>query len=240
METNQVASFEALIRWGHPQRGLLPPADFLSIAEESGLILPLGKWILDEACQQLMKWHQKHPSLQNVSINVNVSNRQFSQPNFVEEVIEALQISGLKADSLRLEITESVLISNFAAANKVFTQLRNLGVQLQIDDFGSGYSALGYLQHFPISAVKIDKSFIDEMGKGHRGTELIRAIVSMTRELGMDAIAEGIETKEQLNGLKSLACGFGQGFLLSKPLDKESAEKILAKQEDNVLGSSIV
>jgi len=186
-----------------------------------------------------MQWHQKHPSLQNVSINVNISNRQFSQPSFVEGVIEALQTSGLKADSLKLEITESVLISNFAAANKIFTHLRNLGVQLQIDDFGSGYSALGYLQHFPISAVKIDKSFIDEMGKGHRGTELIRAIVSMTRELGMDAIAEGIETKEQLAGLKNLACGFGQGFLLSKPLDREAAGRVLAKQENEVLGHSI-
>jgi EAL domain-containing protein (putative c-di-GMP-specific phosphodiesterase class I) len=238
MQSNQVVSFEALIRWFHPQRGLLMPGDFLSIAEESGLILPLGKWILDEACQQIMKWHRKYPSLQNVSINVNVSNRQFSQPNFVDDVIKTLQISGLRADSLRLEITESVLISNFAAANKVFTQLRNLGVQLQIDDFGSGYSALGYLQHFPISAVKIDKSFIDEMGKGHRGTELIRAIVSMTRELGMDAIAEGIETNEQLNGLKSLACGFGQGFLLSKPLDQEAAGRILAKQADEGFGLS--
>jgi len=132
---------------------------------------------------------------------------------------------------IKLEITESVLISNYAAANEVFTQLRDSGVQLQIDDFGSGYSALGYLQHFPISAIKIDKSFIDEMGKGRRGTELIRAIVSMTRELGMETIAEGIETDEQLNELKGLLCNFGQGFLLSKPLDEEGAEKVLARQK---------
>jgi len=141
-----------------------------------------------------------------------------------------LQTNRLNPESLKLEITESVLISNYAAANEIFTKLRDLGIQLEIDDFGSGYSALGYLQHFPISAVKIDKSFIEEMGDGRRGTELIRAIISMTRELGMEAIAEGIETDEQLSGLKGLLCSFGQGFLLSKPLDERSAEKILSKQ----------
>ena len=230
MESNQVASLEALIRWRHPKRGLLLPGEFLSIAEESGLILPIGKWVLNEACAQLKEWHEKFPNVKNVSVNVNVSNLQFSQPNFVEEVVEALQTNRLNPESLKLEITESVLISNYAAANEVFIKLRDLGIQLEIDDFGSGYSALGYLQHFPISAVKIDKSFIEEMGDGRRGTELIRAIISMTRELGMEAIAEGIETDEQLSGLKGLLCSFGQGFLLSKPLDERSAEKILSKQ----------
>jgi EAL domain-containing protein (putative c-di-GMP-specific phosphodiesterase class I) len=172
MELNQVVSFEALIRWQHPKRDLLLPADFLPIAEESGLILPIGKWVLNEACSQLKKWHEKYPSLQNISVNVNVSNRQFSQPDFIDEVVEALQVNRLRASCLKLEITENVLISNYEAANEIFTQLRNLGIQLHIDDFGSGYSALGYLQHFPISAVKIDKSFIDEIGRGRRGTEI--------------------------------------------------------------------
>lgn len=166
-----------------------------------------------------------------MSINVNISNKLFSQINFVDEVIQALHISRLKAEFLRLEITENVLISNYAAANEVFLRLRNLGVQLQIDDFGSGYSALGYLQHFPISAIKIDKSFVDEIGKSHRGLELIRAIISMARELGMEAIAEGIETDEQLKELQGLSCNLGQGFLLSKPLDEESVQKILEKHE---------
>lgn len=233
LESNEVVSFEALIRWFHPKRGLLLPGEFLATAEESGLILPIGEWVLHEACLQLNTWHRKYPWLQNVNVNVNISNRQFSQPNFVENVLEALNNSGLKAASLRLEITENVLISNYEAANKVFSRLRDLGIQLQIDDFGRGYSALGYLQHFPINTIKIDKSFIDEIGKGHRGNELIRAIVAMARELGMETIAEGIETGEQLNELKSLACGFGQGFLLSKPLNKESVEEILAKQENS-------
>jgi len=231
MKSDQLVRFEALIRWAHPTRGVLLPGEFLPIAEESGLILPIEKWILNEACAQLKKWHEKYPSLQNVSVNVNVSNKLFSQLNFVEEVVKALQTNSLKAEALKLEITENVLIRNYAAANEVFTKLRNLGVQLEIDDFGSGYSALGYLQHFPISAIKIDKSFIDEIGKNPRGIELIRAIISMARELGMEAIAEGIETSEQLKQLKSLACNLGQGFFLSKPLDKASAEQMLEKYE---------
>jgi diguanylate cyclase (GGDEF)-like protein len=231
MKSNQLISFEALIRWAHPTRGLLLPGDFLAVAEESGLILPIEKWVLDEACAQLKKWHEHYPLLQEVSVNVNISNRKFSQPNFIEGVMGTLRRHDLRPEALKLEITENVLISNYAAANEVFTKLRDLGVQLEIDDFGSGYSALGYLQHFPISAIKIDKSFVDEIGKSRRGTELIRAIVSMARELGMEAIAEGIETGEQLDELKSLSCDFGQGFLLSRPLDKESAEKILESYE---------
>jgi diguanylate cyclase (GGDEF)-like protein len=231
MKSNQLISFEALIRWAHPKRGLLLPGDFLSVAEESGLILPIDRWVLEEACSQLKKWHESYPSLQGVSVNVNVSNRQFSQPDFIERIINTLQTHGLEPEALKLEITENVLISNFAAANEVFTKLRDLGVQLEIDDFGSGYSALGYLQHFPISAIKIDKSFVDEIGKSRRGIELIRAIVSMARELGMEAIAEGIETGEQLNQLKSISCDLGQGFLLSMPLDKELAEKMLEKHQ---------
>ena len=227
MKSNQLVSFEALIRWNHPTRGLLLPSDFLPVAEESGLILPIETWVLDEACAQLKKWHSSYPSTQHVSVNVNISNRQFAQPNFIDGVVHALRKHGLKAEALKLEITENVLISNYTAANEVFTKLRNLGVQLEIDDFGSGYSALGYLQHFPISAIKIDKSFVDEIGKSRRGIELIRAIVSMARELGMEAIAEGIETDEQLGELKNLDCDFGQGFLLSRPLDKASAEKVL-------------
>ncbi len=237
LKSNQLVSFEALIRWHHPKRGLLSPGEFLSIAEASGIIMSIDNWVMNEACAQLKEWHEKYPSFQNVSINVNVSSRQFSQPNFVTEVREALQWTHLKPEALKLEITENVLIGNYAAANKVFAQLRDMGVQLQIDDFGSGYSSLGYLQHFPISGVKIDKSFIDGMGKGRKGTELIRAIVSMTRELEMEATAEGIETDEQLNELKSLLCSFGQGFLLSKPLDRESAEKMLTKHTGETVGA---
>jgi len=228
LESNHLAGFEALIRWLHPKRGLLLPAEFLSIAEESGLILPMGDWVLHEACGQLRRWQEKYPNLHNLSVNVNISSKQFLHPNFIEHIVRTLNDSGLKAEALKLEITEGVLISNYSTANEVFTKLQNLGVELQIDDFGTGYSALGYLQHFPINAIKIDRSFVNEMVKSRKSTELVRAIISIAREMGMETIAEGIETEKQLSELKGLLCSYGQGFLLSKPQDSVSTEKILA------------
>ncbi len=227
LESGRLTGFEALIRWLHPKRGLLLPAEFLPVAEELGLILPLGNWVLNEACAQLKRWHEKYPNLQEVSVNINISSKQFSQPNLIDEVVRALHTSRLPSKALKLEITEGVLISNYAMANEIFTKLQELGVQLQIDDFGTGYSALGYLMHFPINAIKIDRTFVNEMVKSHKSTELVRAIISMARELGMDTIAEGIETEKQLSDLKGLACGYGQGFLLSEPRDADSTEKVL-------------
>lgn len=227
LESDRIVGLEALIRWIHPERGTLLPDEFLPVAEDSGLILPIGDWVLNEACTQLKAWQTQNADLQNISVNVNISNKQFSQPNLVEKVDKALQDSGLKATALKLEISEGVLINNYARANEIFEQLLEMGIQLQIDDFGTGYSALGYLQRFPISAIKIDKSFINEMGKGQKGTGLIRAMVSMARELNMETIAEGIETGNQLDELKNLLCGYGQGFLLSKPMDQESVRKLL-------------
>ena len=234
LASNHLVGFEALIRWLHPKRGLLLPVEFLSIAEESGLIVPIGNWVLNEACGQLKTWQDKYPDRHDVSINVNISSSQFSQPIFVEQVVQALNNSGLQASCLKLEITEGVLIGNYGMANEIFTKLRNLGVDLQIDDFGTGYSALGYLQHFPINAIKIDRTFVNEMAKGHKSTELVRAIVSMAREMGMETIAEGIETEKQLSELKGLLCGYGQGFLLSEPLNRESTEQVLANLEIGV------
>jgi diguanylate cyclase (GGDEF)-like protein len=228
LDSNRLAGFEALIRWLHPKRGLLLPMEFLPIAEESGLILPIGNWVLHKACGQLKSWQEKFPNLQNVCVNVNISSKQFSHSIFIQQVILALQTSGLKAGSLKLEITEGVLISNYALANEVFIKLQALGVELQIDDFGTGYSALGYLQHFPINAIKIDRTFVNEMSRDRKSTELVRAIISMAREMGMETIAEGIETEKQLSELKGLACGYGQGFLLSRPLDIASTEEVIA------------
>jgi EAL domain-containing protein (putative c-di-GMP-specific phosphodiesterase class I) len=233
LETNRLACFEALIRWLHPKRGLLLPLEFLPIAEESGLILPIGNWVLQEACSQLKSWQNKFPNLQNVGVNVNISSKQFSHSIFIEQVLQALRTSNLNASALKLEITEGVLISNYAPANEVFTKLQGLGVELQIDDFGTGYSALGYLQHFPINAIKIDRTFVNEMAKSRKSTGLVRAIISMAREMGMETIAEGIETEKQLSELKGLLCGYGQGFLLSRPLDTASIEKVLTNMGDS-------
>ena len=175
-------------------------------------------------------WQDQYNHLKDAGINVNISSKQLSQPNFTSKVVEALQASGLKAESLSLEITEGVLIKNYSMASEIFSKLRKLGVQLQIDDFGTGYSALGYLQYFPINAIKIDKTFVHELGKSRRGTELVRAIVSMARELGMETIAEGIETKKQLSTLQTLFCSYGQGYLLSEPFEPTTIEKILTNQ----------
>ncbi len=228
LRSSQIVGFEALLRWRHPQRGLLLPAEFLSIAEESGLILPIGHWVLIEACSQIKKWQQEFSQLRNLTINVNIAGKQFAQPDFVEHVQGILAETGLSPESLKLEIIESVLIDNYSAANGKFGKLNEIGVQLEIDDFGTGYSSLGYLQHFPIHTIKIDRSFIKEMGDGKKSSELVRAMVSMAHDLGMDTTAEGVETEAQLDELKKLTCQYGQGYLLSRPVDSISAERILA------------
>lgn len=227
LESDQVVGMEALLRWQHPAKGLLLPAEFLEVAEESNLILPMGEWVLNEACWQLRAWHDQYPHLPHLTINVNLSNHEFSQPDLAEKVAQALHASALHGAYLRLEITERVLVENYPTANDTIAALNAMGVHVHIDDFGTGYSALAYLQEFPINAIKIDKSFIGEMGRNRKGLALVRAIVSMARELGMETIAEGIETGEQLNELKGLLCGFGQGFLLSHPLDADAAGKVL-------------
>ncbi len=229
LESDRVVGLEALLRWDHPTRGLLLPADFLAVAEESNLILPIGAWVLNEACRQLKLWQDQYPYLGNVSVNVNISDKEFSQPNLTEIVAQALSSSGLKGTSLRLEITERVLVDNFTTANLMIQSVQAMGVQVQMDDFGTGYSALAYLHKFPINALKIDRTFISEMGNDPKGLGLVRAIVLMGIELGMETIAEGIETDQQLRMLKSLACEFGQGFLLSMPLDAAAAGDMLVK-----------
>jgi diguanylate cyclase (GGDEF)-like protein len=231
LKTGRIVSLEALVRWMHPARGVVLPAEFLTVAEESGLILPLGDWVLNQACRQLKAWQQRHAGLSDVTVSVNISNREFSQPDLARKVAAALRSSHLKGSFLRLEITEQVMIGNRPTAGAVIAQLRNLGVQLQIDDFGIGYSALTYLQQFPIQAIKIDRSFVHRLKRDRRGLGLVRAMVSMARELGMDAIAEGIETGEQLKELKSLSCGFGQGYFLCEPLNAASLEKLFVKPQ---------
>jgi diguanylate cyclase (GGDEF)-like protein len=222
-----LVGFEALIRWNHPTHGMIPPSDFIKIAEESGLIIPIGKWVLHEACSQLKFWQSKIRSSRNLFVNVNISGRQFSQPDFVNLIKDALIQTRLAPECLKLEITESVLIENYALANAIFQELAAMGIQFEIDDFGTGYSSIGYLRHFPIHTIKIDKSFIHDMDEGSRGSDLIQAIISMANNLGMETIAEGVETKEQLQKLLGMKCGYGQGYYLSHPLPEDAAEKYL-------------
>lgn len=230
--SEQVAGFEALIRWNHPTRGLLLPDAFLPVAEESDLILDIGGWVLRRACDQLSRWHAMFPHLGDLTVNVNISSKQLAQPDFIEQVQQALRDSGLPPQSLKLEITESAVIQNRALANDYFTRLSELGIQLQVDDFGTGYSSLSYLQHFPIHCIKIDRSFIQEIGRPGKNADLVRTMIMMAKDLGMEAIAEGIETEEQLRQLEGLSCKFGQGFLLSRPMDEQTAGGILQQSQD--------
>jgi diguanylate cyclase (GGDEF)-like protein len=232
---NAPVGFEALVRWMHPTRGIVPPNDFIQIAEETGLILPLGEWVLREACWQLVRWQKKLPNMKDLFINVNISGKQFAFAGFVELLEKILAETKLDPHSLKLEITESVLIENIGTAAAIFTYLEKLGIQFEIDDFGTGYSSISYLQHLPIHTIKIDKTFVHDVSEGSKGIELIQAMIAMAENLGMETIAEGVETNEQLAKLTDLNCSFVQGYLLSRPMDRLDATEYLRKsmgQED--------
>jgi len=229
--TGRVCGVEALVRWQHPKRGLLRPRDFLAVAEESGLVLRMGEQVMGAACADMNRFQELHPQLAELGVSVNLSNKQFSRPGLVATVDEALRKSGLPPRSLKLEITERVLIENQRVANRVFSELNNMGVRLDIDDFGTGYSALVYLQRFPIHALKIDQGFVEGMRKSRKGMGLVRAIVAMAHELGMQTVAEGITNRSQVKDLMELQCDYGQGLLLAKPMAARGLEQFMAKQE---------
>ena len=228
LQTGRLAGFEALVRWNHPRRGLVSPADFIPVAEETGLIVPIGEWVLNEACAQVRRWQIDSPSHRSLSLSVNLSARQVAQPDLLNRIKGALEISKLNPHCLKLEITESVVMENAEAAAQMFKQLRSLGVQLSIDDFGTGYSSLSYLHRFPLNYLKIDRSFVTRMTTDNDNA-IVRTISTLARNLGMEVIAEGIETEEQFQQLKMLGCEFGQGFLFSRPVGSESVEHLLAQ-----------
>ena len=225
--TNSLVGFEALLRWNHPQRGELLPADFLSIAENSGLIIRIGEWVISEACRQMKEWQKKYPNMADLAININISGRHFIHPNFIAYLESVVKSTGLRPQNICLEITETVLIENQEQSRLVFNSLHEKGFEIQIDDFGTGYSSLGYLLNYHVDTIKIDKSFIQSIGKGKNGLHLVKTIVTMAQDLGIEIIAEGIETDKQLQGLKSIACKYGQGFLLSHPLAAKDIEKLI-------------
>ena len=227
LETQVIKGFEALVRWRHPERGFIPPEEFIPTAEESGLILPLGRWILGESCRQLRHWQESMPHAESLVISVNLSAKQFLQSDLAEQVVEALESSGLPSRWLKLEITESYLIENSEKAVKVMNRLRDIGVELSLDDFGTGYSSLSYLHRLPVNSLKIDRSFVSQMAESEEHSEIVRTIVRLAQNLKMDVIAEGIETAEQLEQLNELNCGFGQGYLFARPMDAEMAEAFI-------------
>jgi len=226
LNSNQISGMEALIRWQHPTRGNVPPAEFIPIAEETGLLIPIGNWVLKEACRQMREWQQKFPRKPALTVSVNISPSQLYQPDFSAQVEQILRETGLDGTSLRLEITESVYLNNYETAAGLFARLSEMGVQFQIDDFGTGYSSLSYLQFFPIHTIKIDRTFTTRIAANFQ-QDIVRTIIGLAHELGMDAIAEGVETEEQLKGLQEYGCNYVQGYLLSRPLDRETVENLI-------------
>lgn len=229
LTSGSILGFEALLRWQHPEYGLLNPADFIHLAEETGLIFSIGRWVLHEACRQMQAWRVCHNSNLLEKISVNLSLKQFSQPDLIEQIEQILHSTGLDASTLMLEITESIIVANGDRVTTTLLQLQEMGIELSIDDFGTGYSSLGRLYNFPISVLKIDRSFISLMSANIRNVEIIEIIVSLAHKLGMDVLAEGVETKEQLALLRKLNCKYAQGHFFSVPLNSSAAEAFFMK-----------
>jgi EAL domain-containing protein (putative c-di-GMP-specific phosphodiesterase class I) len=227
LATARIVGLEALLRWEHAERGLVQPEQFIPLAEETGLIVPIGRWVLIEACRQAQTWHALHPTDRPLVMSVNLSGRQFQHPRVVEDVAVALRESGLEPACLKLEITESVAMEAGLGTIQVLQALRGLGVQLAIDDFGTGYSSLAYLKRFPVDTLKIDRAFVDGLGYDEQDTAIVRSVLALARTLGLSVTAEGIEAAEQLAQLRGLACDEGQGYYFARPQPFQALQALL-------------
>jgi diguanylate cyclase (GGDEF)-like protein len=228
LETSKIVGFEALVRWRHPTRGLVPPDEFIPLAEQTGLIIPLGEWVLSEACRQLNLWREQFPYYSPLSISVNLSGMQLWSSEVLQYIDKILKSLSLSGSSLKLEITESILMDKGSEATALLGQLKSRQIQLSIDDFGTGYSSLAYLQSFPIDTLKIDRSFINGIEQQEKNLDITRTIITLAHSLELDVIAEGVETTEQLEILRSLGCEYGQGYLFSRPLDQQAVVNFMA------------
>ncbi|HYY87911.1 MAG TPA: EAL domain-containing protein [Chloroflexota bacterium] len=227
LESGGIEEVEALVRWQHPQRGLVPPSEFIPIAEETGLIVPLGRWVLDQVCRQARAWQAAGGSAAHLTVSVNLSARQFQDPQLVQDVATILREADLPPSELKLEITESAAMLEAEATEKVLRALKALGVQLAIDDFGTGYSSLAYLKRFPVDTLKIDRSFVARLGEDPQDTAIVRSVVALAQALGLSVTAEGVETPVQQAQLRLLGCDYGQGYLFSRPLAADELEHLL-------------
>jgi EAL domain-containing protein (putative c-di-GMP-specific phosphodiesterase class I) len=226
LETGKIAGFEALLRWQHPTLGLIPPPDFISVAEATGAILPIGEWVLQEGCRQVREWQKSCPQNPPLYVSINLSVKQLAQPDLVEQVAVAMHNAGLDPKNLTLEITESMLM-NAESAIRMLSHLHALGVGISIDDFGTGYSSLSYLHRLPISTLKIDRSFVSSMSQSKESFEIVRTVITLAQSLSLIIVAEGIETNDQLEKLAELNCEYGQGHFFSKALTAEWAASLL-------------
>lgn len=220
--------FEALVRWAHPERGIVSPGEFIPLAEESDLIVTIGRFVLEESCRQAKAWRERYGA-GSPAVGVNLSARQFRDPKLAEQVGAALEETGLDPDVLLLEVTESAMMDDAEASGARLRELKELGVRIAIDDFGTGYSSLAYLQRFPLDMLKIDRSFVTELGRDPKGAAIVQTVCSLGRSLEMQVLAEGVETTDQLARLRDLGCELGQGYYWSKPLPSEGAEELIVR-----------
>src|SRR5882724_3914609 len=235
LDTGRIVEVEALIRWQHEKRGLLQPDAFIGLTEETGLIVPIGQWVLTEACRQARTWQIEFPRSPALGMSVNLSAKQFQNPKLVEEITDALTMSGLDPACLKLEITESVVMQDVPATLAKLRELKDLGIRLAIDDFGTGYSSLGYLKRFPVDTLKIDRSFVKGLSKEGNDNAIVRAVVTVAKTLNMDVTAEGVETDQQRIELVALGCDRAQGFLFAKPADADHVGPLLAISKNGAL-----
>jgi diguanylate cyclase len=229
LASGNIAGFEALVRWDRPGAGIVAPAEFIGVAEEMGLIVGIGNWVMKKACEQARRWHLANPGERILTMSVNVSGRQFKQRDIVEQVEKILRETQVDPTAIKLEITESVAMDDAERTIRVINGLKNLGVGLGIDDFGTGYSSLSYLRRFPMDTLKIDRSFVQNLASNQENLEIVRTIISLALNLGMEVVAEGVETSDEIGQLRALGCDFGQGFFFSKPVDGEQADDLLQK-----------
>jgi EAL domain-containing protein (putative c-di-GMP-specific phosphodiesterase class I)/GGDEF domain-containing protein len=228
LDSNRIAGFEALVRWRHPGLGLIAPLEFIPLAEKTGFIVPLGAWVLREACRQVKTWQDSTPGASELWMSVNLSSLQFRSSSLVEDITEVLNDCGLAPRSLVLELTEGIAMENPIAVRALLLQLRAIGVRVSVDDFGTGHSSLAYLRQFPLHSLKVDRSFVRGIEGNRDMASIVSAVTTMAQQLGLRVVAEGIEKEEQLGLLRALGCEFGQGYLFSRPLDAEAASALLA------------
>ena len=239
LRTGGIAGFEALLRWMHPSRGMVSPLEFISVAEETGLIIPIGQWVLNQACRQTREWQKRYRQKPPLQISVNLSPKQFMQRDLIDQISLALDSGGLSPGSLKVEITEGMAMQNVESTMQMLGQLQALGIAISLDDFGTGYSSLSYLHRFPISTLKIDQSFVSSMSNNQESLEIVRTILGLARNLKMEVIAEGVETLEQAVELRAMNCDYGQGFYFSKALNANSAVRFLSFDSINKISAPI-